>query len=388
MSRLLDAVTLTVDEAAGQSLGRGMIGTALLHAERAWNGTGAWAMAQQSIRSVTAGPVDAAEHARLYYGAPAVAFLLHSVADRHPRYRAAGRTLDRHVLHLARRRLIGATERPQSITFAEFDLFRGLTGIGALLLRLHPGCEELADILRYLSALAVSSHCEDDLELPGWWVDHDPDVSVPTPGGHANLGMAHGAAGLLAMLSLAALRGLMVEGQLEAISKLTQWFDRWRQEDSEVPWWPQWLTRDEIRSGQTSQAQPGRPSWCYGAVGIARAQQLAALATDDTQRQELAELAMAANLADAQLDRLTDSSLCHGAAGVYQTAFRAARDARNLAIAERLPAVISRFTSGLVFHEGAPIGLLTGSAGIGLARETARTNAPPITGWDACLLIT
>ncbi|UJW32456.1 lanthionine synthetase C family protein [Saccharothrix sp. AJ9571] len=383
----------------GQSLAQGLVADALLHVERAWTGSGRWTTAQDHIRRVVAGPVDAADHAGLYYGAPSVAFLLHTAADRHPRYRAASQTMDEHVLRLARRRLATAATRigrGEPATFAEYDLFYGLTGIGTLLLRHHADSDELAGILRYVVALATRPRHEDGAELPGWWVPHDPDEILPTPGGHANFGMAHGAAGLLAFLALAAVGGRVVDGQREAIALLTGWFDRWRQNGPDGPWWPQWITREELRAGRPQHTGPGRPSWCYGTVGIARAQQLAALATADPHRQGVAEDALAASLTDTQLDRITEPGLCHGIAGLYQTAYRASLDARGPALARRLPALANR----LALHaqslgdedsedgdQAEATGLLTGRAGVDLALETARHSTPPHTGWDACLLI-
>ncbi|MBP2323799.1 hypothetical protein JOF56_004184 [Kibdelosporangium banguiense] len=391
-------VTLTLNEVASQSLARGAVGIALLHVERAWTGSGSWDTAQAHIRRVVAGQVDAADHAGLYYGAPAVAFLLHAAADRHPRYRAAGQTLDEHVLRLARRRLASAaarTDRGEFATFAEYDLFYGLSGIGALLLRLHPDSDELAGILRYVVTLAIRPRHEDGVELPGWWVAHDPDEILLTSGGHANFGMAHGAAGLLSLIALAKLRGCVVEDQHEAIAVLTGWFDRWRQDGPDGPWWPQWITREELREGRPAHAHPGRASWCYGTVGIARAQQLAALAAEDPRRQLAAEHALAASLTGTQLDRITEPGLCHGIAGVYQTAYRASRDARGPALAHRLPALADRlalharsFGDDKDGDEADAAGLLTGRAGVGLALETARHSTPTHTGWDACLLIT
>jgi hypothetical protein len=387
-------VTLTLDEAAGQSLARGAVGAALLHVERAWTGSGTWTTAQDHIRPVVAGLVDAADHAGLYYGAPAVAFLLHAAADRHPRYRAASQTMDEHVLRLARRRLATAATRidhGEPVAFAEYDLFYGLTGIGALLLRHHADSDELAGILQYVITLVTRPRHEDGADLPGWWVTHDPDEILPTPGGHANFGMAHGAAGLLSFLALATLHSRMVDGQREAIAVLTQWFDRWRQDGPDGPWWPQWITREELRAARPVHIGSGRASWCYGTVGIARAQQLAALATDDVHRQDAAEDALAASLADPQLDRITEPGLCHGVAGVYQTAYRASLDARGPALARRLPALADRLARSFGDEDGAPAdasGLLTGRAGVDLALETARRSTPPHTGWDACLLIT
>lgn len=388
-------VTLTLDEVANQSLAQGAVGAALLHVERAWTGSGSWTTAQDHIRRVVAGPVDAADHASLYYGAPAVAFLLDTAADRHSRYLAASRTMDEHVLRLTRRRLATAATRidqGESTAFAEYDLFYGLTGIGALLLRHHADSDELAGILRYVVTLVTRPRCEDGVELPGWWVAHDPDEILPTPGGHANFGMAHGAAGLLSFLAMATVGGRVIDGQREAIALLTEWFDRWRQDGPDGAWWPQWITREELRTGRAVDTGAGRASWCYGTVGIARALQLAALATNDVHRQNAAEDALTASLTENQLDRIIEPGLCHGIAGVYQTTYRASLDTCGPALARRLPALADR----LVAHarplgDGDEVdtsGLLTGRAGVELALETARHSTPPHTGWDACLLIT
>jgi lantibiotic biosynthesis protein len=210
-------VALTADEAACQSLATGRAGTALLHIERALTGSGDWASARAAIQQAVGGPIDAAEHAGLYYGAPAIAFVLHAAgSDGRPCYRSSATALDGHVLRLAHQRLAtaaGRMKRGETATFGEYDLFYGLTGIGALLLHRMPGSDVCTDVLRYLTRLTAPRH-QDGLELPGWWVAHDPDPILPTPGGHANFGMAHGAAGLLALLALATCRGRVVDGQI------------------------------------------------------------------------------------------------------------------------------------------------------------------------------
>ncbi|GAA2731482.1 lanthionine synthetase C family protein [Actinocorallia aurantiaca] len=375
-------------QSAGQSLADGAAGRALLHVERALQ-DGEWSEAQTVIRQAVADPVDSGPNAGLYYGAPAVAFVLTAAsADGRPRYLDASRTLEKHVKAVTERRLTQAimtvrTGRPT--VFADYDLFKGLTGLGALLLVRTPGSEVFGGILTYLTRL-TRPRTLDGLQVPGWWVDHHPDTALPTPGGHANLGMAHGAAGILALLALAARAGHTVNGQREAIESLTDFFDRWRQDSADGPWWPQWLTRDDLRTGLlTSHTRSGRPSWCYGAIGIARALQLAAEATGQESNRKTAETALAANLADRHLDRLDTPGLCHGLAGVYQTAYRAARDARHPSIAERLPALAARLAA---LPEGGSDGMLTGAAGIALVTETARHNAPPVSDWDRCLLIT
>ncbi|MDI5940361.1 lanthionine synthetase C family protein, partial [Micromonospora sp. DH15] len=284
--------------AGRQSLATGAVGPALLAIERALNGAGDWTTAHHLVTRATSSPIDAGRHTGLYHGAPAVLFLLNAAtADGRDRYAAARQSLTRYVRRLVRQRLTAADDRlrrGQPGMFAEYDIFYGLVGTGALLLRHLPDADELGDLLTYITRLTRPC-THDGQRLPGWWVDHDPDPTLPTPGGHANFGMAHGAAGLLSLLALADRAGHRVRGQTEAIERLCSWFDRWRQDDvTQGSWWPQWLTRDQLRTGRPTQVGPGRPSWCYGAPGIARALQLAAIATNHAARQADAEAVLAA----------------------------------------------------------------------------------------------
>jgi hypothetical protein len=191
---------------------------------------------------------------------------------------------------------------------------------------------------------------------------------------------------LLALLAHAVRHGQNVPGQLEAIGWLCGWFDQWRQESPHGPWWPQWITREELRAGYLMHDCPPRPSWCYGTPGIARALQLAAMATRDRARKTVAEHALAACLISPQRDRLTDPGICHGLAGLYQTAHRAAADTTNPVIARQLPDLADLITHTDDEGEGDDGGFLTGATGVLLAQETIRTDQA-CTRWDACLLI-
>jgi lantibiotic biosynthesis protein len=381
----VNATVLTNQQIAAQSLAIGAAGTALLHIERAMTGTGDWTTAHAAIRTAAAGPVDIAAHSSLYYGAPAIAFGLHVASSGgNDRYGHALDQITDHVQRIAEQRLSAATASLDagSVSFADYDLFRGLTGIAALMLRIAPSSDTLAGILAYLARLT-----QPRAGGPGWWVPHDPDPVLPTPGGHANAGMAHGAAGILAVLALAATRGRIIDGQLDAIRCLLAWFDRWRQDSPDGPWWPQWITHADLRSGRPAQYGPGRPSWCYGTPGIARAQQLAAQALGDKARAAAAEQALAACLSSTQLTLLTSTGLCHGLAGLWQTACRAVQDAHTGAIAERLPVLAAvltrRHAKPDVHHDG----LLDGETGVLLVLEAVQRNALPRSGWDACLLL-
>ena len=362
----------------GQSLADGAAGAALLHLE-----TGNWAAACEALRQATADGVTIAAGASLFYGAPALAFTL-AATDRPGLARAKAvtcegtATVTRHRLDAAHAR-IDRNEQPH---FAEYDLIRGLTGLGVALRRLGHH-DLLGDVLAYLVRLTEPVN-----GLPGWWCWNSPQRGQPAPaGGHGNLGMAHGITGPLALLALTLRDGITVDGQHGAIARICRWMDTFRRTGNGSWWWPQWITRDEQAGGFVLQRQPMRPSWCYGTPGIARAHQLAALATGDTARRKMAEHALAWCITDpASLALVADSGLCHGWAGLYQSAYRAAADARTTRIADRLPTLAAHLTA----HPPNPAdtGLLTGQAGHHLTLHTVHTGEPPRSRWDTCLLIT
>jgi len=377
----------------GQSLSIGAAGIALLHIECAHAGIGGWDTVHQWVAAMTRGPVVAhPDVSGLYYGAPAVAFVLR-VADQ-PAYATALGTLDSHIATLTRQRLERAHERIDRgylPTRREFDLISGLTGIGAYLLHQHGGGELLRDVLSYLVRLADPLTIDGET-LPGWWTGNGPDdqSSPHWPGGHGNLGMAHGIAGPLALLATAMKRGITVPGQADAIGRICAWLDQRRCGTRSQAWWPGTISLHEWKARTVRQPGPQRPSWCYGTPGLARAQQLAALALADPQRRRRAEEALAGCIADdTQLSQLGDASLCHGWAGLVQTTQRAATDAgADSELATLLPHLRARMEQHL-HHHGPPArdGLLDGTAGINLTRHTTAANAPPASQWDACLLL-
>lgn len=370
-----------------QSLAQGAIGVALLHIERAHAGLADWDTAHVWLTAATGEDISVGPNASLFYGAPAVAFAVHQASQCTGRYQRALATLDASVTALTRRRLDHAHARidhGQRPELGEFDLIYGLTGLGAHHLHRDPHSILARDVLTYLVRLTEPLTGDTD-RLPGWWTDIDPSFghSAQFSGGHGNLGMAHGITGPLALLSLALRHGTVVPGHTQAMAQICGWLDTWRQDSDAGPWWPQWVTRNNLHAGCPTQTRAGRPSWCYGTPGIARAQQLAGIATGDTTRQHAAEHALAACLADPdQLAGLTDRSLCHGLAGLYQTARRAAADALTDQITGRLPHLLSRL---LMPDPDTAVGLLEGDTGRLLALHTAHAETEP--QWDRCLLL-
>ena len=249
-----------------------------------------------------------------------------------------------------------------------------------------------AAVLDYLVALSEPV-CRHGESLPGWWSGTGP-AGTPDPawpGGHLNLGMAHGIAGILALLSGAMRAGIQVEGHAKAVSELCATFDRYRQGSSACPWWPAMISLSEYNHGTANPERQARPSWCYGTPGHARAQQLAGLALGDQERMRVAERALAGCVLDRQVTGLlTDASLCHGWAGVVQALWRAASDALD---PRPLQAALREARRGMedqLTRTGPPAssGLLEGTSGIQLAQnDLPRTGGEP-PAWDACLLLT
>lgn len=371
-----------------QPLGSGAVGAALLHVERAASGLASWDTVRAWFTTIAGNGISAGPGASLYHGAPAVAFAMHGAAGSAGRYQRALASLDASVAAITRRRLGQAharIDREDRPALAEFDLINGLTGLGACLLRRDPGGGLIRQVLTYLVRLTEPLTRDG---LPGWWTGQAPTGSRPAhlPGGHGNFGMAHGIAGPLALLSLAVRHGITVPGQAAAISRICSWLDTWRQPGATGPWWPEIITIGETESGRPAQDKPLRPSWCYGTPGLARAQQLAGQATGDPGRQRMAELALAGCLADtAQTARITSSGLCHGAAGLYLTAWRIAAEAGAPELKAQLPSLATRLAGESAAT--AATGLLEGQAGVALALHTAATGTSPVTGWDTCLLL-
>lgn len=374
-----------------QSLYRGAPGILLSHIEDARVGDGAQDLVHRWAAATTRSPVTAhPDAAGLDRGAPAVAFALHAAGQ--PAYAPTLATLDAHITTLTQDRLDRAhdrIEKGEHPALGEFDLVHGLTGLGAYLLHRHHGGALLREVLAYLVRLTESVPVAGET-LPGWWSADGPAgrLSPDWPGGHANLGLAHGITGPLALLALTLRRRIAVTGQAEAIDRICRWLDTWRVGIGRHAWWPETVSAGERRSGTVRQPGPARPSWCYGTPGLARALQLAGLALDDPRRRRTGEEALAGCLTDEhQLGQLRDASLCHGWAGLAYTTWRVSHDATDPDMFAT--ARLRRRLDEDLHRHGPPsgAGLLEGAAGMNLARRALTTGQPPACGWDVCLLL-
>ncbi|QBI56127.1 lanthionine synthetase C family protein [Streptomonospora litoralis] len=347
-----------------QDLSDGALGTALLHVER-----GDTASARSTLAQAVADGISTGGNASLFHGAPALEFVL-------LRAGITRRDVCAAVDRVVAARLTAARRRQESGVLphvAEFDLIRGLTGLGALLLARSEAAPLLKDVLVYLVSLSRPVRTE-EREMPGWWSDVGPS-GEELDGGHGNNGVAHGIAGPLALLSLAARHGVQVPDQREAIAVFDHWLD--------THGCNYWTSDDQLRAPGPPTPVPTRPSWCYGRAGTARAQHLAAIALGDPSRRRAAENQVIQTLTDAVwLDRITDATLCHGWAGLLTVVRAVAED--SPAAARFTPLIADLHRRLAADRERLPErGLMEGRVGAQLPVE-----ATDATGWARLLLIT
>lgn len=377
--------------ACPQSLAGGAAGVALAHVQAARTGHGPWATAHTWLTHAFNEPITDHDNATLWLGAPALGLLLATAANDTSLLRQERAMLHTRITALTQRRLEAAEARIDQGTrpsLAEFDLIEGLTGAALYHLHTQPDTDLTRRVLTYL--VRLTHPLPDDEQRPGWWSDRSPRgvLSPDWPDGHLNLGMAHGISAPLAVLALAVLRGIIVNGQIEAIERVCTVLDARRRHGPTGTWWPYHLSQRQLLAGSVDIAPHQRPSWCYGTPGLARAQQLAGLALGDDVRQRVAVQAMADCLRDtAQLDTLTETGLCHGLSGLLHCAWRVNADAPGTALDSHLDRVAGRLLNRLEEIDQVDPEFLDGHAGTALALLTYATGAAPGVPWDAYLAL-
>jgi hypothetical protein len=403
--QLADPQTMTRNLVAqpwlAQGLWHGMPGVALLHTELAAAGARPWQRVRDWLAASTAQQVTTGPHTNLLHGAPAIGQAFAGVASVQPgAYGQVLTTLDTAISADALRRVGAAHARMDAgrpAPLDEFDVIRGLAGVGAYLLRREPVGKAMRAVLEYLVRLADPITTPDGTVAPGWWTPTGPSGRPDNryPAGHLNNGAAHGIAGPLALLGYAARAGATVPGQRAAITTITTWLRNWQGITAkDIPVWPYWTTPDQLHP-ISRQRLAQRPSWCYGTAGTARALQTAALAVGDIAAAAGAATALHQALTDPDhLDAAgSDVSLCHGYAGYALIAGRVSADGAGIQSPDLIEGLLSQIiragapaaTATSLLNRPSGPGLLEGAVGTALCCWTATTGA--VTSWDSCLLM-
>jgi lantibiotic biosynthesis protein len=320
------------------------------------------------------------------------------------RYRRLLNTLDAALLpRVGMHADILTNQGSDGISFGEFDLISGLTGVGAYLLCRCDNPIVLTSLKTVLHSL-IALTSEDD-GRPRWWtpahLSGDEDAAARHPFGSLNCGLAHGIPGPLALMALARSSGVAVTGLEEAIDRVAEWLVTHRADD---PWgvnWPyavSFTAEGSLDTAGAAQA-PSRAAWCYGAPGVARALWLAGVARGRSEWCNLAIAAMDAVYRRPIPARSIDSpTFCHGVAGLLQVTLRFANETRLPVFAEAAADLTNSLLDAyepdslLGYRNWEPggnrvdhAGLLDGAPGVLLALLAAATSAEPL--WDRAFLL-
>lgn len=215
-----------------------------------------------------------------------------------------------------------------------YDPISGICGIGVYALKnldapLAIDC--LHEILTVCVALTKEIKVGNHI-LPGWYVPRhyqftELDKSL-YPKGNYNLGIAHGIPGVLAFLSIAALAGVTIEGQMDGIQKITNWICAKKQEKDGLLWWPYHVSFEEEISEIPQRFSPTPlHAWCYGAAGVSRVLYLAGKALQNKETQKFAEKVFCGIFKHIDIsNHFSTPSFCHGLAGFLTITRLMARD--------------------------------------------------------------
>ncbi|HEY0990027.1 MAG TPA: lanthionine synthetase C family protein [Kofleriaceae bacterium] len=270
----------------------------------------------------------------------------------------------------------------------DYDLISGLVGFGVYAVeRGEAGAEVARAVLTGLEAYAARGWLTGPELLPA----HQRKIA---PEGYVNFGLAHGIPGVIAVLAQFCRVGFEpVRARAVLDSALRRLLD------TSPP-----RRRGRFTAWQPMEHPPSvRLAWCYGDLGVAAALLGAGLAIGhDEARAE--GLAVALDCAERSLRdaQITDTGICHGAAGIAhlfnrmaqatgEAALRAAAVTwigHTLAMRTELP--LAGFPANLPEDDGQPrmiadASLLTGAAGVALVLHAASSDIEP--SWDRLLLV-
>jgi lantibiotic modifying enzyme len=341
----------------------------------------------------------------LFDGLSGVAFAAWHLSHNGNRYCKLSTTLDEAICPLAEDLSAQIKAARAGLTFQCYDVVSGAAGLGAYLLcrrKLARAREALQSVLCGLVKLSGEPDGVPRWKTPANLVA-DQTVARAHPGGILNCGLAHGIPGPLALLSLARICKVEVEGQAAAIERLSDWLLRNRADDAWGVNWPAVVPLSRLASQMAADCidrpVPARTAWCYGSPGVARALWLAGKAINRPSCCDVAVEAMqAAVTKPVEARDIPSPTFCHGVAGLLQITLRFAVDTGLLVFRE----AVSKLTAELIeAHEPGSLlgyrsidgggrrlddpGFLDGAAGVALTLLAASCPLEPT--WDRLFLL-
>jgi lantibiotic biosynthesis protein len=195
---------------------------------------------------------------------------------------------------------------------APYDLVVGLTGLGVYALQRYPRASAIECLSRVVEHL--NERAQHDEHGVYWWTPSEEIASEEAreqyPSGRADLGVAHGVAGVIALLGSICGAGVEQATARPLLEGAVSWLWAHSVPTEADPTFPIWVAPGY-------QPVPARSAWCYGDPGIAAALLLAARGAGDA-GWEQAAVALACRAAErpASESGVVDACICHGAAGL------------------------------------------------------------------------
>jgi hypothetical protein len=288
------------------SLGQGQAGLALLYTwlARTRRVPGADALARQCLDQAIDAASKQTMNVSLWGGFTGVAWAAELV-DRllDPDEEDRNEVIDEALLRLLSR---------ADAWSAPYDLVVGLTGLGVYCLQRHP--RPPATECLHLAVGRLQKRAQHDEHGLYWWTPPEEMFSQETreqyPSGRADLGVAHGVAGPVALLGGICGTGIDLTTARPLLEGAVRWLLAHSIPTDAGPTFPVWVAPGV-------QPWPARSAWCYGDPGIAAALLMAARGVGDA-GWEQAAVALACRAAERPPAEtgVVDGCFCHGSAGL------------------------------------------------------------------------
>ncbi|HZD71811.1 MAG TPA: lanthionine synthetase C family protein [Actinomycetes bacterium] len=347
----------------------------------------AWQYLDRAIEAVSTQALDAS----LYGGFPGVALaaeLVDHLLD--PNAEDRSEAIDDALLRLLSR---------ANLWPAPHDLVVAVTGLGVYALQRYPRPSAVECL--HLVVERLREHAQRDEHGIYWWTPPagilHPESRKQYPSGRADLGLAHGVAGAIALLGSICGAGVEQETARPLLDGAVSWLLAHSVATEAGPTFPVWLAPE-------FQPSPARCAWCYGDPGIAAALLLAARGVG-AGGWEQAAVALAGRAAERPPQRtgVVDACFCHGTAGlahIYNRMYQATGEPKlGRAAVYWLERTLHFYRqargSGGSWVQGSRdraeegpwtgVGLLEGAAGVALVLLAATTSVEPL--WDRIFLV-
>lgn len=250
----------------------------------------------------------------LFSGVSGIGISILHLVEEHPEYHNLLISFNEYIKYYTLSKIENIDIKKISPT--DYDIIEGVSGVLVYLLSQEQDENDyiINRIINFLSEFSLKNST-----LTGFYVESKNQMSKTEsklyPLGCLNFGLAHGLAGVGAMLSYSKLKGYSNEKSIAAIKKIIMLYEK---HELKNYMWKEGLSDIELKKTEKSNLQYEfiRDAWCYGSPGISLLYLYSSLALEDKKLKS-----KACNILKASIRRsngLEQSILCHGFSGAIE----------------------------------------------------------------------